>query len=36
LNEPLDAARARLNIGRPTLYDAVPPERRNGVAFQAG
>ncbi len=34
LNEPLDAARARLSIARPTLYDAVPPELRNGVAFQ--
>ncbi len=33
LNEPLEAARARLNIARPNLYDAVPPERRNGVAF---
>jgi ubiquinone biosynthesis protein COQ4 len=36
LDEPLEAARARLNIGRPTLYDAVPPEMRNGVAFKAG
>jgi ubiquinone biosynthesis protein COQ4 len=35
LSEPLDAARARLNIPRPTLYDAVPPEQRNGVAFAA-
>ena len=35
LNEPLDAARARLNIARPTLYDAVPPEMRDGVALQA-
>ncbi len=34
LQEPLEAARARLNIARPTLYDAVPPEMRNGVAFQ--
>ena len=33
LSEPLDAARVRLKIGRPTLYDAVPPELRNGVAF---
>jgi ubiquinone biosynthesis protein COQ4 len=35
LSEPLDAARARMNIGRPSLYDAVPLEMRNGVAFQA-
>ncbi len=34
LSEPLDAARARLNIARPTLYDAVPPELRNGTAFR--
>jgi ubiquinone biosynthesis protein COQ4 len=31
LSEPLDAARARLNIARPTLYDAVPLEFRNRV-----
>jgi ubiquinone biosynthesis protein COQ4 len=30
LDEPLEAARARLNIRRPSLYDAVPPEMRNG------
>jgi ubiquinone biosynthesis protein COQ4 len=35
LSEPLESARARLNIARPTFYDAVPPEMRNGVAFKA-
>ena len=36
LNEPLDAARARLNIARPTLYDAIPAERRdNGASMPA-
>jgi len=31
LNEPLDAARARLNIPTPTAYLAVPEEYRDGV-----
>ncbi|MBO9558908.1 MAG: ubiquinone biosynthesis protein [Caulobacter sp.] len=31
--EPLDAARARLRIARPTFYDAVPPEARDGYRF---
>jgi ubiquinone biosynthesis protein COQ4 len=30
LGENLEAARARLNIARPTLYEAVPAEIRNG------
>jgi len=30
LAEPLNAARARLNIARPAIYDAVPPTLRNG------
>ncbi len=30
LAEPLSAARARLNIARPAIYDAVPPALRNG------
>jgi ubiquinone biosynthesis protein COQ4 len=29
LNEPLDAARARLNIAKPTYYDAMPEVLRN-------
>jgi ubiquinone biosynthesis protein COQ4 len=29
LGEPLEAARKRLNIAPPTLYDAVPPELRD-------
>jgi ubiquinone biosynthesis protein COQ4 len=31
LSEPLTAARERLNIARPTLYDAVPEAMRNGA-----
>jgi ubiquinone biosynthesis protein COQ4 len=31
--EPLDAARARLHIARPTLYEAVPLEARDGYRF---
>lgn len=31
--EPLDAARARLRIARPTLYEAVPLEARDGYRF---
>jgi ubiquinone biosynthesis protein COQ4 len=30
LGEPLNAARARLNIARPTVYESVPMELRNG------
>lgn len=30
---PLEEARRRLRIGRPTLYEAVPPEARNGYRF---
>ena len=33
LAQPLDAARARLRIARPTLYEAVPQEARNGYRF---
>ncbi|MDR3507310.1 MAG: Coq4 family protein [Caulobacteraceae bacterium] len=33
LAEPLDVARARLRIAPPTLYDAVPPEARNGYRY---
>jgi len=29
MREPLDAARRRLNITAPALYDAIPPERRD-------
>ena len=32
LNEPLETARRRLNITPPTLYDAIPPEFRDGPA----
>ena len=27
--EPLDAARRRLNLTPPTIYDAIPPEARD-------
>jgi ubiquinone biosynthesis protein COQ4 len=30
LSEPLNAARARLNIARPAIYEGVPPALRNG------
>jgi ubiquinone biosynthesis protein COQ4 len=30
LSEPLAAARARLNINRPMVYESVPPASRNG------
>jgi ubiquinone biosynthesis protein COQ4 len=30
MSEPLDAARRRLNITPPTLYDAIPPADRDG------
>ena len=30
MSEPLDAARRRLNITPPTLYDAIPPVDRDG------
>jgi ubiquinone biosynthesis protein COQ4 len=33
--EPLDAARRRLGITPPTIYDSIPPEVRNGVVPQA-
>lgn len=29
--QPLDAARARLKIARPTVYESIPAEFRNGV-----
>jgi len=29
--EPLDAARARLNVARPTIYDSIPAHQRDGV-----
>jgi ubiquinone biosynthesis protein COQ4 len=29
MREPLDTARRRLNISAPTLYDAIPPDRRD-------
>jgi ubiquinone biosynthesis protein COQ4 len=36
LAEPLSAARARLNIARPAVYEAVPAALRNGqIAMQA-
>ena len=35
LSEPLETARARLRVARPTLYDAVPPEARNGYRFDS-
>lgn len=35
LAEPLNAARARLNIARPATYEAVPPALRNGMAMAA-
>jgi ubiquinone biosynthesis protein COQ4 len=35
LSEPLEAARARLNIGRPTLYDAIPADRRDRSSAMA-
>lgn len=31
LGEPLDAARARLNVARPTLYESIPRETRDTV-----
>ena len=31
MGEPLDAARRRLNITPPTLYDAIPPADRDGA-----
>ena len=34
LAEPLDAARLRLNIPRPAIYEAIPPQVRN--AYQGG
>jgi ubiquinone biosynthesis protein COQ4 len=33
--QPLDVARARLGIARPTLYEAVPQEARNGYRFNS-
>jgi hypothetical protein len=30
LSENLDAARARLNIARPTIYQSIPDAVRNG------
>lgn len=33
LAQPLAAARAQLNIARPTQYEAVPPQARNGYRF---
>jgi ubiquinone biosynthesis protein COQ4 len=33
LAEPLAAARVRLRIAPPTIYQAVPPEARNGYRF---
>jgi ubiquinone biosynthesis protein COQ4 len=35
LAEPLNVARARLNIARPATYEAVPPAVRNGMAMAA-
>jgi ubiquinone biosynthesis protein COQ4 len=35
LAEPLEDARARLRIARPTLYDAVPIKARNGYRFDS-
>jgi ubiquinone biosynthesis protein COQ4 len=35
LAQPLDAARARLNIARPTFYEAVPQEARDGYRFNS-
>ncbi|HRH21194.1 MAG TPA: Coq4 family protein [Brevundimonas sp.] len=35
LAEPLEAARARLGIGRPTVYEAVPPEVRSRLTLRA-
>lgn len=34
LSEPLDAARDRLKIEKPTLYDAVPADLRDAAAFR--
>lgn len=34
MNEPLEAARRRLNITPPTIYDAIPPEVRDGAVPQ--
>jgi hypothetical protein len=31
MSEPLDAARRRLNITPPTLYDALPSADRDGA-----
>jgi ubiquinone biosynthesis protein COQ4 len=37
MNEPLDAARRRLNITPPTIYDAIPAaERDDAVAQEQG
>lgn len=33
LSEPLETARARLRIARPSFYEAVPQEARNGYRF---
>ena len=33
--EPLEAARARLGITPPTIYDAIPPEVRDGALPKA-
>jgi ubiquinone biosynthesis protein COQ4 len=33
--EPLEAARARLRIAKPTLYEAVPAPARNGYRYDA-
>jgi ubiquinone biosynthesis protein COQ4 len=35
MGEPLDAARRRLNITPPTLYDAIPPADRDGAIPKA-
>ncbi|WP_395674104.1 Coq4 family protein [Phenylobacterium sp.] len=32
LAEPLEAARVRLKIARPTIYESIPPERRDLLA----
>jgi ubiquinone biosynthesis protein COQ4 len=29
--EPLEAARKRLGITPPTIYDSIPPEARDGT-----
>jgi len=30
--EPLEAARARLGLGRPTIYDSIPADYRDAAA----